>query len=244
MKKALFLLSFCLALATCSPKPVFAADLPTKAPAFAPALSLDTTGLYFGLWTTGGMGTVQGSAVQVTGANPNSITATEAAIGGLVGYYWAMSNSTQFIAVEGMLGWQNVNGNAQGFSFDGPVTGKIRFMTGAPVSTIMAAFPQLFPFPVPGFPSNVGNITNIKPYLYAAPVFDDVSVNVGAGANRTWSIAPEFGVGMLGQVSPTTAVDVFAGVKLPQKGACIGFAAGTACAGMGTTAVAGLAFKW
>jgi hypothetical protein len=189
------------------------------------------------------MGSVQGSAVTTTGVNPNTITSTEAAIGGLVGYYWAMP-STQFFAIEGMLGWQNINGNAQGFAFDGPVTGKIRFMTGAPVSTIMNLFPTLFPFPVPGFPPNIGTVTNIKPYIYGAPDFDDVSLNVGASQARTWSVSPEIGVGMLGQLSPTTAIDVFAGAKFPQKGACVGFQAATACAGMGTTAVVGLALKW
>lgn len=218
-----------------------AADLPVKAAPYT--LSLDTTGLYFGIWSTGGMGSVQGSAVTVTGVNPNTITSTEAAIGGLVGYYWSMP-STQFFAIEGMLGWQNVNGSAQGFAFDGPVTGKIRFMTGAPVSTIMQLFPTLFPFPVPGFPPNVGNITNIKPYIYGSPDFDDVSLNVGASSARTWSVSPEIGVGMLGQLSPTTAIDVFAGAKFPQKGACVGFEASVACAGMGTTAVAGVAIKW
>lgn len=223
-----------------------AADLPVKARAIPvqPNLDLNVNGFYFGLWTTGGMGSIQGSAVTATGVNPNSITATEAAIGGLVGYYWTVPNSTQFVAIEGMLGWQNVNGNSQGFAFSGPATAKQRVLTGAPVSTIMNLFPTLFPFPVPGFPPNIGNITNIKPYIYASVDEDDVSVNVNGSANRTWSISPEIGVGALGQVSPTTVVDVFAGAKFPQKGACVGFEAGIACAGMGTTAVVGMGLKW
>jgi hypothetical protein len=242
MRKTLALLCL-LAFPTLTP----AADLQPKArPLAIEHLDLNVNGVYFGLWSTGGLGSIQGSALQVNpGINPNTITATEAAIGGLVGYYWQLNAATgQFVALEGMLGWQNINGNSQGFSFSGPATGKIRVLTGAPAATIAAFFPQLFPFPVAGFPASIGAVTNIKPYIYGAVDFDDVSVNVGGLANRDWNIPPELGLGMLGQVSPTMVVDVFAGVKLPQRGLCVGPAGAAACAGMGTTAVAGFALKW
>lgn len=227
-----------------------AADLAVKAPPqFQPALSLATGGFYMGLWTTGNMGSIQGSALQTLGpgVNPSTITAVEAGIGGLVGYLWNMPNNcaTCFLAVEGWLGWQNINGNAAGFSFSGPLMAKERVLYGADTATIAAAFPSLFPFPVPPFPPSLGNITNIKPYLYAAVDEDDVSLNVpGIAANKIWSVSPEFGLGMKGQVSATVAADVFAGVKLPQKGVCVGVLAATACAGMGTTAVVGLALDF
>lgn len=226
-----------------------AADLPRKAPEIPYSLNLATGGLYFGAWTTGNMGSVQGSALQTLGpgVNPNSVTAVEAGVGGLVGYLWNLPQNcaTCFFAVEGWLGWANVNGGTQGFSFSGPAMAKERILYGADTATIAAAFPQLFPFPVPPFPSNLGNITNIKPYIYAAIDEDDVSLNVpGIGANRIWSVAPEFGLGAKGQVSATVAVDVFAGVKLPQKGVCVGVFTTEACAGMGTTVVGGVALDF
>lgn len=222
------------------------ADLPLKANAIQPNLVLTTSGFYFGLYTTGGMGSIQGSALQVApGVNPNTITAVEAAVGGLVGYYWVMPTcATCFAAVEGMFGWQNVNGNSAGFSFSGPASFKQRLLYGADTATIASLFPTLFPIPLPGFPSTLGNVTNIKPYIYAAIDEDDVSLTVFESANRTWSVAPEFGLGALGQVGATTVVDVFAGVKLPQRGVCVGAFALDACANLGTTAVVGAAFKW
>jgi hypothetical protein len=238
MKKALLA---CTLLAS----PAFAADLPTKAPYFQPNLSLATGGFYFGAWTTGGMGSVN-VTTNIPGANPNSITAVEAGVGGLVGYLWNMPTcATCFLAAEGWLGWANINGATQGFSFSGPLMAKERVLYGADTATIAAAFPQLFPIGVPPFPPSLGNITNIKPYLYVAVDEDDVSLNVpGIAQNKIWSISPEFGLGAKGQVSASVAVDVFAGVKLPQKGACVGVLAAIACAGMGTTAVTGLALDF
>lgn len=243
-----FLLS--LALVLSGVVSVHAADLPTKEKPRAvqpqPLLSLNTSGLYFGLYSIGGMGSIQGSALQVNpGVNPNSIVATEASIGGLIGYYWTMPTcSTCFVALEGMFGWQNVNGSTPGFAFSGPAAFKQRVLYGADTATIASVFPTIFPFPVPGFPSSLGNITNIKPYIYASADEDDVSLNVGGAANRTWSLSPEIGVGALGQVSASTVIDVFAGAKFPQKGTCVGFLAPQACAGEGTTAVVGMALKW
>ena len=228
--------------------PALAADLPTKAPQFQPTLSLATGGFYFGAWTTGGIGSVQGSALANLGpgVNPASVTAVEAGVGGLVGYLWNMPTcATCFLAAEGWFGWQNINGNTVGFSFSGPLMAKERLLYGADTGTIAAAFPQLFPFPVPPFPPSLGNITNIKPYLYFALDEDDVSLNVpGLAANKLWSVSPEFGLGAKGQVSASVAVDVFAGVKLPQKGVCVGSFAALGCAGMGTTAVVGMALNF
>lgn len=245
MKKLLLLRAAFAVLTSCNP--VFAADLPAKAaPMAIRDLNLNANGLYFGLWSTGGMSSIQGSALQVNpGVNPNSIVATEAAIGGLIGYHWAMpSCATCFLEVEGMFGWQNINGATPGFAFSGPAVFKQRVLYGADTATIAQLFPTLFPFPVPGFPASIGNITNIKPYIYASADEDDISINVGGSANRTWSLSPEIGVGALGQISASTVIDVFAGAKFPQKGACVGFEAAQACAGLGTTAVVGLALKF
>lgn len=223
-----------------------AADLPAKAPAFQPALVLANGGFYFGAWTEAGMESVTPTG-SITGANPNSITSVDAGVGGLVGYLWNLPNNcaTCFVAVEAWFGWQNVNGNAQGFSFSGPAVFKQRVLYGADTATIASAFPTLFPFPVPPFPSTLGNITNIKPYVYGAIDEMDVSLNVpGLGANRLYSISPEFGLGAKGQVSASVAVDVFAGVRLPQKGVCVGSAALIGCAGMGTAAVTGVALDF
>jgi hypothetical protein len=223
-----------------------AADLPTKAQPIPYTLNLANGGFYFGIWSEAGMESVTPSG-PITGANPNSITSVDAGIGGLVGYLWNLPNNcaTCFVAVEAWAGWSNVNGNAAGFSYSGPAMLKQRILYGADTATIAAAFPQLFPFTPPPFPGNLGNITNIKPYVYAAVDELDVSLNVpGLGSNRLWSISPEFGLGAKGQVSASVAVDVFAGVRLPQKGVCVGVAAALGCAGMGTAAVTGVSLDF
>lgn len=228
--------------------PAMAADMPAKAvPVNLFAGYPATNGFYFGIYTIGGMGSVSPSATGpiAAGVNPNSLTTNEASVGGLLGYAWNVPSSQMFVATEAMFGWNNINGTAQGFAFSGPAAFKQRIMVGAPVSTIASLFPN-FGLTIPPFPAlpNGAVITNIKPYLYGALNEDDLSIDVGGKSNTTWGLAPEVGAGALGQVTPSTVVDVFAGVKFPQKGVCVGVEAGLACAGKGTTAVAGLAFKW
>lgn len=220
-----------------------AADMPIKAPKLAIAYPL-ASGVYFGVGTLGGGGTVSAS---VPGVNQNSLVSNEIGVAGIVGYVWNMPNSQYFAAVEGWFGWTNFNGSAQGFSFTGPATFTQRTMIGAPLHDIAALFPTLN-LAVPPFPPlpNGQVATNIKPYLFGSVTEEDISIDLGLASNKAWRVAPGIGIGMLGQLTTGSVVDVFAMTRFPQKGVCVGagLPAGQVCGGVGTTYLAGLALKW
>jgi hypothetical protein len=231
------------------PTMAYAADMPLKARPRA-ALSLPTayptaSGFYFGIGTMGGGGSVSAS---VPGVNSNSLVSNQIGVGGILGYAWNVPNSQYFAALEGWFGWQNFNGSAPGFNLTGPATFTQRVMIGAPLSDIAAVFPNfgLAPPPFPPLP-NGQTASNIKPYLFGSLTEDDITIDLaGAGSNRDWRLSPGLGVGMLGQLTSGSVVDVFAMTKFPQKGICIGagLPAGQACGSEGTTYLAGLAVKW
>lgn len=223
----------------------FAADvLPVKAPVRALAYP-ETKGFYFGVGTLGGAGTVSAS---VPGVNVNSLTSNEIGVAGILGYAWNLPNSQYFAAVEGWFGWTNFNGSQQGFSFTGPATFTQRVMFGAPLSDIAALFPTLN-LSIPPFPAlpNGQTATDIKPYLFGSITEEDITIDLGGiGSNKDWRIAPGMGIGMLGQLTSGSVVDVFAMTRFPQKGICVGngLPGGQACGSVGTQYLAGLALKW
>lgn len=220
-----------------------AADLPVMKA--LPKIAYPATqGFYFGLGTLGGGGKVDAS---VPGVNQNSLVSNEIGVAGIVGYVWNMPNSQYFAAVEGWFGVTNFNGASQGFSLSGPATFTQRAMVGAPLSDIAALFPTIN-ISVPPFPPLPGGqvATNIKPYLFGSVTEEDISIDFGAMSNRDWRISPGVGIGMLGQLTSGSVVDVFAMTKFPQKGVCVGngLPQGQACGSVGTTYLAGLALKW
>lgn len=225
-----------------------AADMPKKAaplPNFLSTAYPTTSGIYFGLGTMGGGGTVNAS---VTGVNSNSLVSNQIGVSGIVGYAWNVPNSQMFAAAEGWFGWQNFNGSQQGFALTGPATFTQRVMFGAPLSDITQLFPTLG-VAVPPFPTLPGGqtATNIKPYLAATFTEDDVTLDIaGMGSNRDWRFSPGIAIGALGQLTSGSVVDVFAMTKFPQRGLCVGpgLPAGQPCGSVGTTYLAGLALKW
>ena len=224
----------------------FAANLalPIKAPVVSFAYP-STSGPYFGVGTMGGGGSVSAS---VPGVNSNSLVSNQVGVAGIVGWVWNVPNSQYFAAAEGWFGWQNFNGSQQGFSLTGPATFTQRVMVGAPLNDIAALFPTLN-LSVPPFPTLPGGqaASNIKPYLFASLTEDDITVDIaGMGSNKDWRLSPGLGIGMLGQLTSGSVVDVFAMTKFPQKGVCegSGVIAGQACGSIGTTYLAGLALKW
>lgn len=223
-----------------------AADLPVKArPPLLSAVYPVTQGLYFGVGTLGGGGTVSAS---VPGVNSNSLVSNQIGVGGILGYVWNVPNTAMFAAAEGWFGWQNFNGSQQGFSLTGPATFTQRVMVGAPLNDIAALFPTLN-LQVPPFPTLPGGqaASNIKPYLFASLTEDDITIDVaGAGSNKDWRFSPGIGIGMLGQLTSGSVVDVFAMTKFPQKGVCVGtgLPQGEACGSVATTYLIGAALKW
>ncbi|HLH94985.1 MAG TPA: hypothetical protein VKW08_07695 [Xanthobacteraceae bacterium] len=226
--------------------PACAANLagPFKAPLISTSYPA-TSGFYFGLGTMGGGGNANISA---PGVNSNSLVTNQIGVGGIVGFAWNVPNSAMFTAVEGWFGWNNVNGSTPGFSISGPASFTQRVMVGAPLSEIMALFPNLG-ITVPPFPTLPGGqtATNVKPYLAASISEDDITIDVlGVGSNRDWRVSPGLSVGALGQLSSGSVVDVFAMTQFPQKGLCVGPGTipGQACGSLSTVYKAGLALKW
>jgi hypothetical protein len=237
-------LSLLAATLLCSAASAADQGLPTKAPVLSRAYPL-TSGMYFGLGTMGGGGTVNAT---VPGVNSNSLISNQIGVAGILGYVWNAPNSQYFAAVEGWFGWQNFNGASQGFALTGPATFTQRVMIGAPLNEVAALFPTLN-LSVPPFPPLPGGqvASNIKPYLFGSLTEDDVTIDIaGMGSNKDWRLAPGVGIGMLGQLTSGSVVDVFAMTKFPQKGVCIGVGlpAGQPCGAEGTTYLAGLALKW
>lgn len=222
-----------------------AADMPVKA---APKISFaypSTQGFYFGVGTMGGGGKVSGD---VPGVNTNSLISNEIGAALILGYVWNVPNSAYFAAVEGWFGVTNFNGSAPGFSFGGPATFTQRVMVGAPLNDIAALFPT-WSLQVPPFPTLPGGqvASNIKPYLFASMTEDDKTLDIfGMGSNKVWGFAPGAGIGMKGQLTSGSVVDVFAMTRFPQKGFCVGggLPGGQACGAVGTTYLAGLALDW
>lgn len=222
-----------------------AADMPVKA---APKISFaypSTQGFYFGVGTMGGGGKVSGD---VPGVNTNSLISNEIGAALILGYVWNVPNSAYFAAAEGWFGVTNFNGSAPGFSFGGPATFTQRVMVGAPLNDIAALFPT-WSLQVPPFPTLPGGqvASNIKPYLFASMTEDDKTLDIlGMGSNKVWGFAPGAGIGMKGQLTSGSVVDVFAMTRFPQKGFCVGsgLPAGQACGAVGTAYLAGLALDW
>lgn len=239
MKKILLL---CLA-ASALASPALAADLPTKAapklnPIFA-GYPYATSGLYWGLNTLGGGGSVNATGA---GVNPNSVVSNQAGAGVTIGYAWGMANTPVFYAVEAMFDVQNFNGTQPGLSFNGPASFEQRFKLGTPLSNFLSLFPNNFGLPaVPPFPTLPNGVvaTNVQPYLMVGVHEDDVSVNFGTARNTAWRIAPSVGAGALAQLTKGVAVDVWAETIFPSGAVCTGISQNQ-CSTMGQQFKVGL----
>ena len=227
--------------------PALGADLPLKAPPLTKASFFDGysgSGPYIGLYSQGGGGSVNG---EVPGVGSASLTTTSASVGILGGYAWSGPSNTYFLAVEGMFGWQNFNGNTAGLSLSGPASFEQRFKVGAPLATIMAALPNLnfgTIAPLPALPAGVV-ATNIHPYLMAGIHEDDISTNFGLSNAKAWRVAPSVGFGAITQLSNATAIDVWVETIFPEKGVCTGpSAVQIGCSNIGQQVKAGIAVLW
>lgn len=247
MKNVMMCFAVTAAMLLGAAAPVAAADLvPVKAPPSKPLDFLHPytgDGLYVGVYSLGGGGSAQGT---VPGANPASLTTLQGAIGGLVGYGWTNSAGNVFVAAEGMVGWTNLNGQANGLSLNGPVSAEERVLLGTPLSTLANILPGFGnlggPPPLPALPAGV-TAGNVHPYLMASLHEDDVSLNFGGASNTAWSIAPGVGLGAITQLSNGLAIDTWFETVFPGKGFCVGVA-NDGCATLGQKYIAGVALKF
>lgn len=228
-----------LAVSLFLPRGAMAGDIagPAAAVKAAPVQAFGTSGLYFGIFTEGGGGSVNAS---VAGVNQASLTTNQIGIGGAVGYAWSLQNSA-FMAIEGMAKVNNVNGSAAGFSWDGPASFTERFKIGVPLDKVLAVIPNLglptaAPFPV--LPQGT-TLLNTKSYLFGAFHQDDNSYSVaGLPAFSAVKLSGGVGTGMIGQLSNGTALDAWAEVVFANSAHCFG--AVRVCGNEGNKYMAGL----
>jgi hypothetical protein len=144
------------------------------------------------------------------------------------------------MAAEGMFKVRNVNGGQPGFSFDGPVSFEERFKIGLPLEKVLSFIPNLGLPTAPPFPALPAGTTllNSKSYLMAGFIQDDNS-NAFPGLHpfKEWKISASVGMGMIGQLSNGTALDVWLETVFPNRSTCVG---PFKCANDGQKVLAGL----
>jgi hypothetical protein len=201
-----------------------------------------SSGLFFGLFTEGGAGAVQGS---VPGIGSASLTSTQAGVGGTIGYAWGRAGSPVAFSVEGDFGWTNFNGSTQGLSFSGPAAFEQRFVAFTPLATILNMLPNLPSLgTVAPFPALAPGVTasNLQVGLMAGIDENDISTNFpGLASNREWRVAPMIGLVSMEQLSNGLAVRTWVKTIFPDKGVCAGPIA-NACANVGQQVKAGVGF--
>src|SRR5258708_18634165 len=109
MKMRTMLLALIAGLCAISALPAKAGDLARHSAKAIPAVqAYGTDGLYFGVFTQGGGGSVNSS---VAGVNSASLVTNQIGIGGAVGYAKSVASGSAFLAVEAMASVNNVNGS-------------------------------------------------------------------------------------------------------------------------------------
>ena len=121
----------------------FAADMPVKAPPLNPIYTgypYGSSGLFYGIYTEGGGGPVNGSATGVASA---SLVELSAGVGATVGYAWGAKGSPVAYSIEGDVGYTNFNGSVAGFSMGGPLSVEVRGVAFTPLANFTQYLPNL-----------------------------------------------------------------------------------------------------
>lgn len=202
--------------------PVFAADMPTKAT--PPTLfggPYNGSGMYMGVEAGGGASSADVKGIP--GVNPASLVSAQGLAGVIIGYSTPMLNNQRYGFLEADIGWNNINGNTQGFSVSGPVTIQLLAGYGAPASQVMSFLPT-FGITVPTLPLLPQGVTASDMHVYLAGGVDitDVSLNFGATSNRIWQVAPLLAVGMEAAVSTGGVLGARVEEVMQVDGLCIG----------------------
>jgi hypothetical protein len=212
-----------------------AADVAAKAPqAVAPfANGYTGAGPYFGIYTDGAVGAINGA--------PVGTTVTQAEVGGLLGYSWTLGPNAYAFA-EAMFGWTNLNGSTQGFSLTGPIDLEQRVALGTPLNSLLSLFPNLGLPSVPTLPILPAGVTSgpQHPYLFVAAHEQDVSALFNKGTAEAWLFAPAIGIGAISTTSNGIGLDVWAEAQLDSNAVCIR----AVCSNLGTVFRVGLAAKY
>lgn len=249
MRKFLALAAVAASLAIVATMPARAADLPLKAPdqpnweSIFKGYPYGSSGFFFGIYTEGGGGSVNGT---VPGVGSASLTTTQAGVGGTIGYAWGKKGSPVAFSVEGDFGWTNFNGNTAGLSLSGPASFEQRFVMFTPLASVVSLLPN-FPSlgtiaPFPTLPAGVST-SNLQVGLMAGVDENDISPNFpGIAANHEWRVAPMIGLVSMEQLSNGMAVRAWVKTVFPERGVCIGPIATAACGNISQQVKAGVGF--
>lgn len=184
------------------------------------AYPYQSSGLFFGLFTEGGGGSVTASA---PGVNPASLATTDAGLGVTVGYAVGRRGNNFAYTIEADFGFTNFNGNNAGFALSGPLSFEQRFVVWTPFSNIQALLPNLPNIfgTVPPFPALQPGVTasNLQTGLAFGVREKDVSLAfAGLQANKEWLVEPVVKLMAMEQLSNGTAIRAWAGVSIPTQG--------------------------
>jgi hypothetical protein len=205
-----------------------------------------SSGLFFGIYTEGGGGSVNGT---VPGVGSASLTDTQIGAGVTVGWAWGQKNTAVAFSCQGDFGWNNINGSVQGFSLTGPLHFEQECAAFTPISNFLSYLPNLpnLSSGLPPFIALPAGVTasNIQLGIMGGIDEDDISANFpGLAQNTQWRVAPMVGLVQMEQLSNNVAVRTFFKVEFPDKTLfCLGPVA-NACGGLNTQYKAGVSLLY
>lgn len=223
-----------------------AADLPVKAsPWFSQAYPYQSSGIFFGVYTEGGGGSVTAT---VPGVAPASLSTTSAGIGGTVGWAWGQKGTPVSYTVEGDFGVTNFNGNSTGLSLQGPLSFEQRVTIFTPMNNLMNLLPNLpnvlgtlppFPAIAPGVAAS-----NLQMGFAVGVKEKDISAAfLGVQADKIWRVEPVIRLVAMEQLSNGTALRAYVETAFPDKGKVFGPVPGSSVV-LGTEVTAGVGVVW
>ena len=218
-----------------------AADLPVKAPAYAPpAYPFDSSGFYFGANAMAGIQqtSVSGNPLLVTSLVNGNVNAAGGAIGGTIGY--TKGNGTWWWAVEDSLDYQNITANAASAIVPASTVSRwsnetvVRVHGFNPLQylpNLGITFPS-FPTQLPVVPAGIA-VGAAQLYIGAGAKEWGISGNFAGNSSQTYGVAPLIQAGSIAQIInaagvPTgAALDLGAEVVFASQGLTVTTAGGT-----------------
>lgn len=192
-------------------------------------------GFYYGLGTGGSAGLVNDAAV--------GTRIVQGELDALVGYTCPFMTDG-FWFIEGSIGFNNLNGTANGLALSGPLVLIQRAGAGSPINALFNPFGNQLAIPsLPLLPANVTTSPG-TPYAFVGLIEQDVGTQIGLDQHsHQWLIAPMLGVGLLTRLSNGVAVDTWAGYQMNSQSFCPGSGI-NGCARLGNATRVGVSFKY
>ena len=186
----------------------FAADMPVKAPLLNPIYTgypYGSSGLFYGIYTEGGGGPVNGSAAGVASARPRRRLSSSAGVGATVGYAWGPRAARSPTRSRAMSATPTSTGLVAGFSMGGPLSVEVRGVAFTPLANFTQYLPNLPSWgTVPPFNALPAGVTasHTQIGLMAGWHWNDVSLDfAGLATGKEFRGAPMVGLVQMEQLS-------------------------------------------